>query len=261
MRELQDALRSGSGGTSSDDDYGASGSGDDSGSGDTGEGDTDEGDTGAGSDTVGLVTTKSGFYYKKQGLSKKERKQKNNRNGKYKKKATLQVMEVDGGWVKIDEQKWIPVKGNFKKPKKEPDGLSAKGKDIWTALSFVAFATGGLNTFTGPAWLDGTKQKPEYVLNAEDTEKMFDAVDAVAGLDIGYIEDLLATVQALAGSLVMGMGSLISTNYGTTANNNSNIQQDITINADFPNVTDQNEIVQAFEDLANLASQYVGRAE
>jgi hypothetical protein len=89
MRELQDALRSGSGGTSGDDDYGASGSGDDSGSGDGGDGDTGEGDTGAGSDTVGLVTTKSGFYYKKQGLSKKERGKKKNRNGKYKKKDTL----------------------------------------------------------------------------------------------------------------------------------------------------------------------------
>lgn len=260
MRELQDALRSGSGGTSGDDDYGASGSGDESGEGDNGD-DGGGNDGSTGSDTVGLITKKKGYYYKQSGLSEKERKKKANRNGKYKKAATLQVMEVDGGWAKIGESKWVPIKDHFKKPKQEPEGLSAKGKEIWAALSYVAFASGGLNTFTGPAWLDGTKQKPEYVLNAEDTEKMFDAVDAVAGLDIGYIEDLLATVQALAGSLVMGMGSLISTNYGTTANNNSNIQQDITINADFPNVTDQNEIVQAFEDLANLASQYVGRAE
>jgi hypothetical protein len=30
-----------------------------------------------------------------------------------------------------------------------------------------AFKTGGLADFTGPAWLDGTKSKPEYILNAE----------------------------------------------------------------------------------------------
>jgi hypothetical protein len=32
------------------------------------------------------------------------------------------------------------------------------------------FATGGLANYTGPAWLDGTKSKPELVLNARDTE-------------------------------------------------------------------------------------------
>jgi hypothetical protein len=31
------------------------------------------------------------------------------------------------------------------------------------------FASGGLNTQTGPAWLDGTYAKPELVLNAQDT--------------------------------------------------------------------------------------------
>lgn len=33
-----------------------------------------------------------------------------------------------------------------------------------------AYATGGLNTQTGPAWLDGTPTKPELVLNATDTK-------------------------------------------------------------------------------------------
>lgn len=32
------------------------------------------------------------------------------------------------------------------------------------------YATGGLNTQTGPAWLDGTPSKPELVLNATDTQ-------------------------------------------------------------------------------------------
>lgn len=41
----------------------------------------------------------------------------------------------------------------------------------------TAFATGGLANFTGPAWLDGTKSKPEYILNAEQTKKFFDLLD------------------------------------------------------------------------------------
>lgn len=42
------------------------------------------------------------------------------------------------------------------------------GKVVST--SYLAYATGGLNTETGPAWLDGTPSKPEYVLNATQTE-------------------------------------------------------------------------------------------
>ena len=32
------------------------------------------------------------------------------------------------------------------------------------------YALGGLNTKTGPAWLDGTLSRPEYVLNADQTQ-------------------------------------------------------------------------------------------
>lgn len=52
---------------------------------------------------------------------------------------------------------------------------------------YSAFATGGLADFTGPAWLDGTKSKPEYVLNAEQTEKFFDLLDFTR--DIGTTDN------------------------------------------------------------------------
>jgi hypothetical protein len=38
---------------------------------------------------------------------------------------------------------------------------------------FKQYKTGGLADFTGPAWLDGTKSKPEYILNAEQTKSFF----------------------------------------------------------------------------------------
>jgi hypothetical protein len=41
------------------------------------------------------------------------------------------------------------------------------------------FKTGGLADFTGPAWLDGTKSHPEYVLNAAQTERFFSLVDVL----------------------------------------------------------------------------------
>ena len=41
------------------------------------------------------------------------------------------------------------------------------------------YGTGGLNTYTGPAWLDGTPQKPEAVLNALQTEHFIKFTNAL----------------------------------------------------------------------------------
>lgn len=46
----------------------------------------------------------------------------------------------------------------------------------------MLYATGGLNTETGPAWLDGTKAHPELVLNARDTENFIQLKDTLADL-------------------------------------------------------------------------------
>ena len=45
------------------------------------------------------------------------------------------------------------------------------------------YETGGLADFTGPAWLDGTPSKPEYILNAAQTERFFSLVDVLEGYD------------------------------------------------------------------------------
>lgn len=45
------------------------------------------------------------------------------------------------------------------------------------------YKTGGLADFTGPAWLDGTKSRPEYILNADQTKAFFTLVDVLSGLN------------------------------------------------------------------------------
>jgi len=45
------------------------------------------------------------------------------------------------------------------------------------------FKTGGLADFTGPAWLDGTPSKPEYILNAKQTERFFSLIDVLESYD------------------------------------------------------------------------------
>ena len=48
--------------------------------------------------------------------------------------------------------------------------------------TYKRFKTGGLADFTGPAWLDGTKSRPEYILNADQTKAFFQLVDVLSGL-------------------------------------------------------------------------------
>ena len=45
-----------------------------------------------------------------------------------------------------------------------------------------AYASGGLNTYSGIAWLDGTRSNPELVLNARDTENFIELKDTLASI-------------------------------------------------------------------------------
>jgi hypothetical protein len=58
-------------------------------------------------------------------------------------------------------------------------GSGSGGGGSWNT-AIQKYATGGLNTKTGPAWLDGTPSKPELVLNARDTENFIQLKDHLA---------------------------------------------------------------------------------
>ena len=58
----------------------------------------------------------------------------------------------------------------------DPSGWSG----WYTAAALQAYKKGGLANFTGPAWLDGTKSKPEAVLNARDTENFLQLRDILS---------------------------------------------------------------------------------
>ena len=53
---------------------------------------------------------------------------------------------------------------------------------ITSKFTYTHFKTGGLADFTGPAWLDGSKSNPEYVLNASQTKAFFQLVDVLDSL-------------------------------------------------------------------------------
>lgn len=49
-------------------------------------------------------------------------------------------------------------------------------------ILYKKYASGGLADFTGPAWLDGTKSKPEIVLNSTDSKNLIILKDVLSSL-------------------------------------------------------------------------------
>ena len=55
-------------------------------------------------------------------------------------------------------------------------------------LANAVYKKGGLADFTGPAWLDGTKSKPELVLNAQDTQNFIQLKDILSEVMNGTLD-------------------------------------------------------------------------
>lgn len=133
--------------------------------------------------------------------------------------------------------------------------LSSK-KDVWGNYNvsagdkrFKFFDTGGYTGEWGPEGRLAMLHQKEIVLNAHDTENLLTAVDLVRSMATKLEANALATRQGLAGFA----SAIIPTSGGDV------LEQNVKIEASFPNATDRNEIEAAFGDLVNLAAQYANR--
>lgn len=119
----------------------------------------------------------------------------------------------------------------------------------------TAYKTGGLIDFTGPAWVDGSHEQPELMLNSTDTRNLLRTVDLVREMDMETLAALYDSINQSAIGMMYAMSGLAA----PTGGQSGELKQNVTITADFPNATDRNEISAAFEDLVNLAAQYANR--
>ena len=99
---------------------------------------------------------------------------------------------VDLGNLSKAESAYLSELNNLRNSKIIETGVDEQQFTLEALLEYLRFrtkryATGGLNTETGPAWLDGTKSKPELVLNATDTQHFIELRDALRGLDLSNI--------------------------------------------------------------------------
>ena len=116
---------------------------------------------------------------------------------------------------------------------------------------FTKFATGGYTgDFGNPN--EGklaVLHSKELVLNKDDTEHILNAVDMVRSIS--------KTIDAYAMTNQFTIGNLTAARGVNPIN--GQMEQSVTITAEFPNATDRNEIAEAFNTLINQASQYANR--
>lgn len=127
--------------------------------------------------------------------------------------------------------------------------------DAKTAIDGKAYAKGGLVDYTGLAWVDGTPDDPELMLNAGDTQNILAAASVASSLDKGILRTLMESVSTTAQAM-LGMLSNAYHAIGISPVSSTTLDQQVHITAEFPNVTDHNEIEEALSTLVNRAAQF-----
>ena len=110
----------------------------------------------------------------------------------------------------------------------------------------ATLASGGYTGEWGPEGKLAVLHQKELVLNAQDTENFLGGIAILR--EISQMLDHNALMASL------GAINLHAMTIGTPAD--QILQQEVTIHADFPNVTDHNEIEIAIDNLINAASQH-----
>ena len=95
-------------------------------------------------------------------------------------------------WYDPSKKKWMLEKGftgdetleDAKKWMNDNTNYYYDDRGIKTKKQYRAFAEGGLVNYTGPAWVDGSRSKPEAFLSSEDTRRIGEAARILADLPI-----------------------------------------------------------------------------
>ena len=117
------------------------------------------------------------------------------------------------------------------------------------ASQLQGYDTGGYTGAWGSYGKLAMLHEKELVLNAEDTENFLMSMD--------ILNKIVSTIDLY--SLNSQLGNMLSTPHLSNLNNGETLEQQVHIEASFPNVTNHNEIEEAFNNLINISSQYANR--
>lgn len=111
----------------------------------------------------------------------------------------------------------------------------------------VSAASGGYTGSWGASGKLAILHEKELILNAEDTRNMLKVV--------GMTRDIAKQIELNAIAAGSGLSNFAPGSVGQF----QQVEQNIVINADFPNASNREEIAAAFDNLLNRASQYANR--
>lgn len=117
---------------------------------------------------------------------------------------------------------------------------------------YFAFDTGGYTGSWGPEGRLAMLHQKEIVLNAQDTENLLSAVQMIRSI-VEKVE-LNAIAQRYT-DLLSGLSSRVVQQIAPAGT----LDQNVHIEAHFPNATDHSQIEEAFGNIVNLAAQYANR--
>lgn len=113
----------------------------------------------------------------------------------------------------------------------------------------VGYASGGYTgDWTGTDGRLAMLHKKELILNAHDTDNMLNAITILRDITANLGATLLNRMASINASGIGALGAA-----GAAAG----LEQMVTINAEFPNVTNSHEIEDAINNLVNRASQHI----
>ena len=119
----------------------------------------------------------------------------------------------------------------------------------WVKQSQISgYDTGGYTGEWGPEGKLALLHEKELILNKNDTANLLSTIEMVR--ELSDLLDIYAQ-QASLGLQILEVAKLQSTE--------QSLQQEVTIRAEFPGVSDRNEIEAAFDNLINRASQFAYR--
>lgn len=117
--------------------------------------------------------------------------------------------------------------------------------DYYRKFSLSSFRSGGYTgMWAGENGKIGILHQKEMVLNQEDTENLLNTISV-----------LRSVMSSLGGTMAARLGDIRSGFANAMDGSGDGIEQNVHIDATFPNVDSKREIEEAFNDLVNLAAQ------
>ena len=174
------------------------------------------------------------------------------------KNTTVQAYSNDGrSWNRsfvFTSQKVLDIKRDFHgkggayQARVVDGNLWFLAKDCSAPLDASRFDTGGYTGSWGSYGKLAMLHEKELVLNKQDTANFL--------LSMEVLERILQAIDLQ--SISSQIGGILTTP-GFSNPNNGVLEQNVHIEANFPNATNRNEIEEAFNNIVNLASQYANR--